>query len=252
MNDKALKPRSAREEAADLMGAMKEHLVRRVELGYPGLDRDKLEAAREKCAEKSGRKKLTPPEALREIRKDLGDCRRCPLHEGRTNIVFGDGDPYSRIVFVGEAPGEDEDAQGVPFVGRAGKLLDKIIESGMGLKRSEVYIANVLKSRPPENRDPRPEEIKACIGFLERQIEAIGPKVIVALGNAAAHTLTESQVPISRIRGIWHDFKGIPLMPTFHPSYLLHSPSKKREVWEDIKLVMERLDIPIESKFGGG
>ncbi len=181
---------------------------------------------------------------LTEIRADLGDCRRCKLHTGRTNIVFGVGSPDARLMFVGEGPGADEDEQGEPFVGRAGQLLTQIIKA-MGLAREDVYIANVVKCRPPGNRNPEPDEIEACSPFLQAQIAAIKPTVIVALGKFAAQTLLQTETPISRLRGQFHTFGGVAVMPTFHPSYLLRNPAAKREVWEDMKLVMKKLDEPV-------
>jgi uracil-DNA glycosylase family 4 len=181
-------------------------------------------------------------EALREV---LGDCRRCKLCKGRKNIVFGVGNPNARLMFVGEGPGEDEDMQGEPFVGKAGALLTDIITKGMGLARSDVYIANVVKCRPPNNRDPEPDEIVACEPFLKRQVALVGPEVIVSLGKFATQVLLGDRTPISRRRGQWHQYEGRPLMPTFHPAYLLRTPSDKGLVWADIKLVMERLGIPL-------
>lgn len=180
---------------------------------------------------------LTPLEA---VRADLGDCHRCQLGDSRITLVFGAGSPQARLVFVGEAPGADEDQQGMPFVGEAGQLLTKIIEA-MQFSRDEIYICNVLKCRPPKNRNPQHDEIEACHPFLLRQLKAIGPEVIVALGTFAAQTLLKSKEPISRLRGIFHDYHGIALMPTFHPAYLLRTPSMKREVWEDMQKVMKRL-----------
>jgi len=179
-------------------------------------------------------------ETLAEINTDLGDCRRCPLCETRKNIVFGVGSQSAAVLFVGEAPGRDEDAQGEPFVGEAGQLLTRMIKA-MGYERSEVYICNILKCRPPENRNPAPEEIAHCSPFLMRQVKAITPKVIVALGTFSTQTLLDSTEPISRMRGRFHDYLGIPLMPTFHPAYLLRSPEKKREVWADLQQVMKLL-----------
>jgi len=179
-------------------------------------------------------------ETLEDIRTDLGDCRRCRLADGRTNLVYGMGNPDARLVFVGEGPGRDEDLQGEPFVGEAGKLLTRIIEA-MGLHRSDVYICNVVKCRPPQNRDPLPAEVEACSAFMLRQVKAINPRVIVALGKFAAQTLLDTQTPISRLRGSFHDFHGIPLMPTFHPAALLRDQSLKRDVWEDMKQVMKLL-----------
>jgi len=184
------------------------------------------------------------PDPMARIRAELGDCQRCRLAQSRTKIVFGAGNPWARLLFVGEGPGEDEDRQGVPFVGKAGQLLTSIIENGMKLKRSEVYIANVVKSRPPQNRPPEPDEIAACLPFLLAQIRAIRPRAIVALGAIAAHTLLRTEVPISRLRGQFGNFEGIPVMPTFHPSYLLRNESAKRLVWEDIQKVMALLAGP--------
>ncbi len=178
---------------------------------------------------------------LDAIRLDIGDCTRCKLHTlGRQRIVFGSGNPNAELMFVGEAPGADEDEQGLPFVGKAGQLLTKIIEA-IDLKREDVYIANVIKCRPPANRNPEPDEVATCEPFLFRQIDLIKPRVIVALGTHAAHTLLKTDVPISRIRGKQHEYRGAILIPTFHPAYLLRSPDRKREVWEDMKLVKSLL-----------
>jgi uracil-DNA glycosylase len=179
--------------------------------------------------------------ALAEVRSDIGDCTRCKLHTlGRSQIVFGVGNPQADLMFVGEAPGADEDIQGVPFVGRAGQLLTKIIEA-MGMKREDVYIANVIKCRPPQNRNPEPDEVETCEPFLFRQIDVIKPKVIVALGKFGAQTLLRTLDPISRLRGRVFEYRGAKLIPTFHPAYLLRNPSSKREVWEDMKLVRKLL-----------
>ena len=177
---------------------------------------------------------------LDDIRAELGDCQRCALHATRRNLVFGEGSPQAELVFVGEAPGADEDQQGRPFVGRAGQLLTKIIEA-MGLKREQVYICNILKCRPPGNRNPLADEILACEPFLIRQLEAIGPQVICALGTFAARTLLKTEAPITVLRGRFHDYHGIPLMPTYHPAYLLRNPSAKKQVWEDVQQIMKRL-----------
>ncbi|MBI5895047.1 MAG: uracil-DNA glycosylase [Desulfobacterales bacterium] len=183
-------------------------------------------------------------ERLEDIRDDLGDCRRCALAGGRTHLVFGEGDPRAELVFVGEGPGFEEDRGGRPFVGPAGQLLTRIIEA-MHLSREQVYICNVVKCRPPENRNPLPEEIGACRPFLERQLSAIRPKAICVLGAVAAHTLLETEAPISHLRGRFHDYHGIKVMPTFHPSYLLRNPEQKRVVWEDVKKIMALLRIPL-------
>ncbi len=180
-------------------------------------------------------------EVLESIREDIGECTRCKLHTlGRTQIVFGVGNPRAELMFVGEAPGADEDIQGIPFVGRAGQLLTKMIEA-MGFARDEVYIANVLKCRPPGNRNPEPDEIATCEPFLFRQLESIQPKVVIALGAFAARTLLKTDAPISRLRGRVFDYRGAKLIPTFHPSFLLRSPANKREAWEDLKLALSLL-----------
>jgi DNA polymerase len=176
----------------------------------------------------------TPRLTLEEIRADLGECTRCKLHRERKHLVFGVGNPKADLVFVGEAPGRDEDLQGEPFVGRAGKLLTEIIEA-IGLKRSDVYICNVIKCRPPENRNPEPDEIASCQPFLRSQLKSIRPKIICTLGKFAAQTLLASETPISALRGKFFEYEGIPLLATYHPAYLLRNPSAKREVWEDMK-----------------
>jgi len=179
-------------------------------------------------------------ESLAAIRAELGDCQRCGLGRTRQCLVFGVGNPDARLVLVGEAPGREEDEKGEPFVGEAGRLLDRILLA-MGLHRDEVYICNVLKCRPPNNRDPEPDEVATCEPFLIRQLSAIRPEVIVALGRFAIQTLLQSKAPISRVRGSWQQYQGIPLMPTYHPAYLLRNPSSKRDVWADMKQVMARL-----------
>ena len=180
-------------------------------------------------------------EALAAVRSDIGDCTRCKLHAlGRRQIVFGVGNAEADLMFVGEAPGGDEDIQGIPFVGRAGQLLTKIIEA-IGMTREAVYIANVIKCRPPQNRNPEPDEVETCEPFLFQQIDIIKPKVIVALGKFGAQTLLKTSDPISRLRGRIFDYRGAKLVPTFHPAYLLRNPASKREVWEDMKLVKKLL-----------
>jgi len=180
-------------------------------------------------------------ETLEDIRRDLGDCTRCPLHQGRTHLVFGEGNPRAELMFIGEAPGGDEDRQGRPFVGRSGQLLTDIIVKGLKMQREDVYIANVVKCRPPKNRDPQPEEAQTCLPFLHRQIRVIRPKVICALGKVAASYLLGTAEPLSKLRHRFHDLEGIPVMPTYHPSFLLRQPEMKREVWEDVKLIIARL-----------
>jgi uracil-DNA glycosylase family 4 len=175
------------------------------------------------------------------IREDLGDCTRCKLHPQRKNIVFGVGNPEAPLVFIGEAPGAEEDKQGEPFVGAAGQLLNKMIEA-MGFSRQDVYICNILKCRPPGNRNPEPDEIAQCEPFLRRQLAALRPRMLVCLGKFATQCLLRSDAPISRLRGHFHEYEGIPLMPTFHPAFLLRNPAAKREVWDDLKQVMAELD----------
>ena len=178
---------------------------------------------------------------LEELRTEIGDCQRCRLCEKRNSIVFGVGNPNAEIVFVGEGPGYEEDKQGEPFVGRAGQLLTQIITKGMNMQREDVYIANVVKCRPPENRNPEPDEIAACEPFLVKQLELIKPRVIIALGKFAAQTLLRDTTPITRLRGKWQSYRGIKLMPTLHPAYLLRNPKEKRLVWEDIKAVLREM-----------
>jgi len=188
------------------------------------------------------------PMTLDAIREEMGDCTRCKLSGGRKNIVFGEGDPKAVIVFVGEGPGFEEDQQGRPFVGEAGQLLTDIIEKGMKIKRAEVYICNIVKCRPPGNRNPEPDEVESCIGFVKEQIRAINPKVIVTLGNVPTQNLLNTKQGITKIRGTWQSYEGIPVMPTFHPAYLLRSPGEKKKVWEDIQLVMKRLGMAVPAK----
>jgi DNA polymerase len=179
-------------------------------------------------------------ENLEKIRAELGDCQRCKLAPSRTNIVFGAGNPHAELMFVGEAPGADEDAQGLPFVGRAGQLLTKIIQA-IDMKREDVYICNILKCRPPQNRNPEPDEIATCQPFLLRQIASIQPRVICALGSFGAQTLLRTKEPITKLRGHFIDFYGAKLMATFHPAYLLRNPNEKRRVWEDVQKIRDYL-----------
>jgi uracil-DNA glycosylase family 4 len=239
------------------MNQLAEHLRFYQELGVTGISRDAKWRRREDGARPSADAApdveavpvtlaRTTVEALALIREDLGDCTRCKLHtQGRKQIVFGVGNPAADLMFVGEAPGADEDAQGVPFVGRAGQLLTKMIEA-MGFSRDEVYIANVLKCRPPGNRNPEPDEIATCEPFLFRQLASVEPKVVIALGAFAARTLLKTDAPISRLRGRVFDYRGAKLIPTFHPSFLLRSPGYKREAWEDLKkaLVLLGRELP--------
>jgi uracil-DNA glycosylase len=249
----------------DQLNQLKEHLRFASELGVAGVSRDAAwrvrgQAEREgqvgqvgqagQAGEQTERKGAapvalfkSPADALVAIREDLGDCTRCKLHTlGRRQVVFGVGNAQADLMFVGEAPGADEDIQGEPFVGRAGQLLTKIIEA-IGLSRGDVYIANVIKCRPPQNRNPEQDEVDTCEPFLFRQIDVIQPKVIVALGTFAARALLRTLDPISRLRGRVFEYRGAKLIPTFHPAYLLRNPASKREVWEDMKLVRSLLQV---------
>lgn len=220
-----------------------EHLRFYEELGVTGVSRDAAWRRREAGESVTdAAAPVTGAPALASIKEEIGpDCTRCKLHTlGRRQIVFGVGNPNADLMFVGEAPGEDEDKQGEPFVGRAGQLLTKIIES-IGLTREQVYIANVIKCRPPGNRNPEPDEVESCEPFLFRQIDAIKPKVIVALGKFAAQSLLRTTEPITRLRGRAFTYRGATLIPTFHPAYLLRNPSSKRDVWEDMKKVRDIL-----------
>ena len=223
--------------------ALREHLKFAAELGVPGISQDPL--WRRRPGEDPTAVPLvltTPAEALATVRAEIGDCVRCKLHAlGRRQIVFGVGNPDADLMFVGEAPGADEDIQGIPFVGRAGQLLTKIIEA-IDLTRDDVYIANVIKCRPPGNRNPEQDEVDTCEPFLFQQIDVIKPKVIVALGTFAARALLRTLDPISRLRGRVYDYRGAKLIPTFHPAFLLRNPASKREVWEDMKLVRKLLE----------
>ena len=184
---------------------------------------------------------------LEEIREEIGDCTRCPLHEGRTNLVFGDGNPKAKLVFVGEGPGRDEDMQGKPFVGRSGQLLTRMIEA-MGLKREEVYICNVVKCRPPNNRTPEPDEMSTCEQFLFKQIRSIQPEVIVCLGATAAKSILKTKNSLTSLRGKFHIYSGSKLMVTYHPAALLRNPHFKKPAWEDMQSVMKELGLPIPKK----
>jgi DNA polymerase len=215
--------------------ALVNHLRYFAELGVDGIGRDPAWTGRPGQAASPLTLARSSAEALAAIREDIGDCTRCKLHRlGRSQVVFGVGNPRAELMFVGEAPGHDEDVQGIPFVGRAGQLLTKIIEA-IGLRRDDVYIANVIKCRPPENRNPEPDEVATCQPFLFRQIRTISPKVIVALGSFAAKALLETEAPISRLRGRVYDLEGAKLVCTFHPAYLLRSPDRKRDTWDDMK-----------------
>jgi DNA polymerase len=241
------------DELAALTTTLRRHLQRRERAGIRTLAKGKPPAVKPPPAEESSLLRGMPNDffadnskplqakSLEELRAAIGDCQRCKLCSGRTHLVFGVGNPNAKLMFVGEGPGRDEDLQGEPFVGRAGQLLTDIITKGMGLKREDVYIANVVKCRPPENRNPEPDEVAACEPFLKKQIDLIRPKIIVGLGKFAVQTLLQSKVPITKVRGNWHSYHGIKLMPTFHPAYLLRNPADKKLVWEDIKKVIKEL-----------
>ena len=233
-------------------GQLKEHLKFAAELGVAGVSRDPAWRARGTSPAADATSPAAASEAvsihrsaasaLSAIKVEIGpDCSRCKLHTlGRKQVVFGVGNPEASLMFVGEAPGADEDLQGIPFVGRAGQLLTKIIEA-IDLKREDVYIANVIKCRPPQNRNPEPDEVDTCEPFLFRQIDVIRPKVVVALGSFAARALLRTLDPISRLRGRVYEYRGAKLIPTFHPAYLLRNPASKRDVWEDMKVVRSLL-----------
>jgi DNA polymerase len=253
LQDKRMAEQSEREELKTMVVSLRRHLqwkervgIRAISKGFPGEAEPKEVSSGGWLGEVEGNLFSDHDEAYRaksleELRAAIGDCRRCKLWPGRTHLVFGVGNPKAKVMFVGEGPGRDEDLQGEPFVGRAGQLLTDIITKGMGLTRDDVYIANVIKCRPPENRNPEPDEVESCEPFLKKQIELIRPRVIVGLGKFAVQTLLKSKDPITRLRGVWHDYHGIKLMPTFHPAYLLRNPGDKKFVWEDIKKVLQEL-----------
>jgi DNA polymerase len=237
-----------RDELRSIAGALRTNLASRQRSGLQGVSRAPSAkkalpvvapppaAVPATSADEVDAGRPTGAAGLAVVRDDLGDCKRCKLAPLRTNLVFGVGNPNAHLVFVGEAPGADEDAQGEPFVGKAGQLLTKMIEA-MGYRREDVYICNILKCRPPGNRNPEPDEIEKCEPFLKAQLATIRPRVIVALGKFAAQCLLRDDTPISRLRGTFRSYEGIQLMPTFHPAYLLRDPTKKKEAWEDLKAV---------------
>jgi uracil-DNA glycosylase len=246
MNSKShpgsLGPAALQSELRDLAAGLRRHLENEKALGLEGWP-VRHSSGRQEPPAVSTPDPFSPRalDTLKAVREELGDCRRCKLHSSRTQIVFGCGDPNAKLVFVGEGPGRDEDLQGEPFVGLAGQLLTKIIQA-IQLTRQEVYIANIVKCRPPQNRNPEPDEISACEPFLVKQLEVIRPKLICALGTFAAQTLLKTDQRISVLRGRFHSYRGIPLMPTFHPAYLLRNPQNKREVWEDMKKIRSEYD----------
>ena len=203
-------------------------------LGLAGVPRARAARPRPRAKEEA------PVISLDQVREELGDCRRCKLSRSRTHIVFGTGDPRARLLFIGEGPGEEEDRQGLPFVGAAGQLLNKMLAK-MGISRGEVYIANVVKCRPPGNREPESDETTQCLPFLLKQIQAIRPRVIVTLGRVATQAVLDTQTPLTRLRGKFQRWGQIQVMPTFHPSYLLRFPRERHKTWEDMQQVMERL-----------
>jgi uracil-DNA glycosylase len=247
------KPPDEREELWQLAAGLRRHLETRARAGIhaipktvtkaavPPMTPSKPTVAAEDNVFIAAEPAVQQAPSLEDLRAAIGDCRRCKLASGRTNLVFGVGNPRANVMFVGEGPGRDEDLKGEPFVGRAGQLLTDIITKGMKLKREDVYIANVVKCRPPGNRDPEPDEVEACEPFLKKQVDLVRPKVIVALGKFAVQCLLRSKQPITRLRGQWHEYEGIRLMPTFHPAYLLRNPGDKKLVWEDIQKVIEAL-----------
>ncbi|MGH7778634.1 MAG: uracil-DNA glycosylase [Candidatus Binataceae bacterium] len=222
-------PRSASAQATALLRSAQTAPSAEASSKYPGLEKT---------------------ESLESLREFIGDCRRCKLWGLRKNLVFGAGSPNAELMFIGEGPGAEEDARGEPFVGRAGQLLTDIIERGMGMSRAEVYICNVIKCRPPGNRNPEPDEVASCEPFMMRQIELVKPRVIVGLGTFAVQALLKLKTPISKLRGNWHDVRGVRMMPTFHPAYLLRNPGEKRLVWQDVQQVLKELGRPIPGRAG--
>lgn len=224
------RPDQIRAEFLDLVKDVKEEFKYQISMGMTEIESDPPALTQ-----------LEGTLSLVSIREEIGECKRCKLHLKRRNIVFGTGNDKAELVFVGEGPGEDEDIEGLPFVGRAGQLLTRIIEA-MAMKRDDVYIANIVKCRPPNNRNPEPDEIESCAPFLKKQLEVIRPRIICALGTFAAQTLLGSKERISQMRGRFHSYNGIKVMPTFHPAYLLRNESEKRLVWDDMKKVLEELN----------
>jgi DNA polymerase len=231
------------EEFLDIIGDLKRLMAANRDIGFEfhGLS-PSLEEIREKPQLRPG--------TLEELRDFIGDCKRCKLCKGRNNLVFGEGSPHSRLLFVGEGPGREEDLQGRPFVGEAGKLLSGIIEKGMRLKREEVYICNIVKCRPPGNRDPEKDEVESCLPFLKEQIRLIDPDVICLLGRIAGQELLGRDFKITKERGKWHSYMDIPVMAIYHPAYILRNPSRERqlkaEVWKDVQEIMARLGLEVK------
>ena len=240
-----------RAEITNLLGALKAHLAFHRDLG---LDPPPISSKRPKIKAPAvhGSLKteadLTHLDSLESLRRHIGDCKRCQLHQSRNRLVFGEGSPSARLVFVGEAPGQEENREGRPFVGESGRLLTRIIENGMGLKRGDIYLCNIVKCHPPRNRDPEADEMTTCLPFLKRQLAIIRPEVICTLGLVALRGLLGKPLTMKSDRGTWHTYEGIPLMPTYHPAYLLRNASAKRQVWDDIKKVMARLGLEVSKK----
>lgn len=240
------------EEIREIFGYLKSLIVACQEIG---LDPPPIPATEPKCSEEEAAKghardvQSRPPDSLEALRDHIGDCHGCKLHRLRTHLVFGEGSPNADLVFVGEGPGREEDMAGRPFVGESGKLLTRIIKA-MGLTREEVYICNVVKCHAPGNRDPERDEIKACLPFLKRQLNIISPSVICVLGRIAGQALLGNDFRITRDRGRWYSFENIPVMPTFHPAYIVRNPSRERQlkgnVWEDVQKIMERLGLEVK------
>jgi DNA polymerase len=225
---------NTRQELQELVAGLESLLKFQRRLGWVGTPRP------EKSTSPSSKDAKTQRPTLAEIREEMAECQRCKLGKGRTNLVFGEGSPQARLMFIGEAPGADEDLQGRPFVGEAGQLLNNMLHK-LGLRREDVYITNIVKSRPPRNRDPEPDEVEACLPFLFKQIDSIRPLVIVTLGRIATQNLLDTKEPITKLRGTWQKFHGIRVMPTFHPSYLNRFPKERIKTWNDMQQVMEYL-----------
>ena len=230
-------------ELREIVSQLKNLMVANMETGL-----DSLTLSR--SAREYFKKGQSQPVTLEDLKRNIGECKRCKLWRGRTRIVFGEGSSRARLVFVGEGPGREEDLEGRPFVGEAGKLLTRIIEKGMGLKREEVYICNVVKCRPPNNRDPERDEIETCIPFLKQQLRIIGPEVTCVLGRIAGQALLGRDFKITKERGRWHSYMEIPVMSTYHPAYILRNPSRERQlkgqVWEDVQEIMARLGLEVK------
>lgn len=230
------------DEALKLARQVKNYLIYLNSLGVTGLPRVEISRPAEAAlVTSSPHRPGQSTETLDHIRTDLGDCQRCALARGRTNLLFGEGDPQAILMFVSDHPGEEEDRQGCSFTGPAGQLLADIVVKGLKMRREDCFLAYVVKCRPPESREPWPEELHTCLPFLRRQIAALRPRVIITLGRVATQALLDTRMPLPQLRHRFHDFMGIPVMPTYHPAALLLYPEQKREVWEDIKLVIAKL-----------